>query len=405
MLYYLHEMSRAATVPMRLMAGAQIKLLNHSLNPLSHTAGGRGLASAYGVFEDMTRRYHKPKFRLDTTICDGEEVAIRETIVKRLPFGQLKRFERQTARPDDPRLLIVAPMSGHYATLLRGTVEALLPDHDVYITDWRDACKVPVSAGEFGLDDYADYIVDFLDHMGPDSHVLAVCQPAVPVLAAVALMAEDGHPATPRSMALMSGPIDTRIGPTTPDKLATSHDLAWFRRNMIHSVPAPYPGMMRRVYPGFLQLGGFISMNLDRHVSAYRKLFDSLKNEDEEQVEHHRLFYDEYLAVMDLPAKFYLETIERVFQTFDLARGCYTYRGRVVDPAAIRDTALLTIEGENDDISSPGQTEAAHGLCPNVPDARRGHHLQAGVGHYGTFNGRRWRTEIAPRLREFIRTA
>lgn len=405
MLYYLHEMGRTATIPMRMLADVQGTLLRQPSNPLSYTALGRGFASMTSVFEDMTRRYQKPAFNLNTTVCDGQTVPVTETIVKRWPFGQLKRFVREADRRHDPQLLIAAPLSGHYATLVRATVEALLPDHDVYVTDWRDARMVPVTAGEFGLDDYADYIVDFLSDMGPNSHVLAICQAAVPALVATALMAEDAHPAAPRSIALMGAPIDCRIEPTIPDKLATDHDLAWFRRHMIHMVPPPYPGVMRSVYPGFMQLGGFMSMNLGRHIDAYWNLFKSIQSGDTEQVDRHRRFYDEYLAVMDLPAKFYLDTIERVFQKFHLARGCWTHRGRPVDTGAIRDTALFTIEGQNDDISSPGQTRAAHCLCPNIPDARREHFLQSGAGHYGIFSGRRWRSNIAPRLRDFIRAS
>jgi poly(3-hydroxybutyrate) depolymerase len=405
MLYHVHEMNRAAVTPMRMLADVQGMLWRSPVNPLAKTPGGRAIASACDVFEDLTRRYPKPAFDLDTTVCDGETVSVHDQIVYRKPFGQLKRFVRGNSRPDDPRLLIVAPLSGHYATLLRGTVEALLPDHDVYITDWRNARMVPLSEGRFGLDEYIDYIVDFLAFLGPDTHVLAVCQPTVPVLAATALMAEDNHPAAPRSLALMSGPIDTRIDPTQPSKLATEHSLEWFRRGMIHRVPAPYPGFMRSVYPGFLQLSGFISMNPERHVDAYWGLFQAIKDDDHEQASRHRRFYDEYLAVMDLPGRFYLDTIQRIFQEFHLARGCLTHHGRPVNPAAIQTTALLTIEGENDDISSPGQTEAAHRLCPNVPAARRHHHLQPGVGHYGVFNGRHWRDEIAPQLRSFIRNA
>ncbi|QSP94792.1 polyhydroxyalkanoate depolymerase [Marinobacter salinisoli] len=405
MMYFAHEMSRAALMPIRMLTGAQSRLLRHPQSPLSSLPGARSLASAYGVFGDLTRRYPKPAFNLHTTICDGEQVDVQEVIVKRNPFAQLKHFQRSTVRPDDPKLLIVAPLSGHFASLLRGTVEAMLPAHDVYITDWRDACRVPLSVGDFGLDDYIDYVIDFLDHLGPDTHVLAVCQPVVPVLAATAIMAEDRHPATPRSLALMSGPIDGRIDPTEPCELATKHSLGWFKRNLIHPVPAPYPGAMRKVYPGFLQLAGFINMNLDRHVGAYRELFKSLREGQSDKVNRHREFYDEYLAVMDLPATYYLDTIQRVFQEFHLARGCFRYRGRRVNPAAIRDTALMTIEGAKDDISSPGQTRAAHDLCINVPDARRVHHVQAGVGHYGVFNGSHWRGEISPRLQAFIRSA
>lgn len=405
MLYHAHEMSRATTAPLRLMARAQGKLLRHPFNPWGNTESARHMASACAVFGDLSRRYPKPAFGLDTTVCDAETVAVTEKIVLRKPFGQLKHFSRDVSRTDDPRLLIVAPLSGHYATLLRGTVEALLPDHDVYITDWRDARNVPLADGDFGLDEYIDYIIDFMDFLGPDTHILAVCQPVIPVLAATAVMAEDAHRAAPRSISLMSGPIDARIDPTVPSKLATSHDIGWFRKNMIHSVPVSHPGRMRKVYPGFLQLTGFVNMNLKRHMDAFWKLYRSVRDDDTEEVTRHRRFYDEYLAVMDLPATYYLDTIERVFQEFHLARGCFQYRGRLVDPAAIRDTALCTIEGEDDDISSPGQTRAAHDLCVNIPDDRRMHHLQAGVGHYGVFNGSRWRSSIAPRLREFIRAS
>ena len=405
MMYYTHELSRLALKPARLLASGQSQLLRHPLNPCSRIPGTRSIASALNVFEDLTRRYPKPAFNLETTVCDGETVLVRETIVKRKPFCQLKHFQRNIDRSDDPKLLIVAPLSGHFASLLRGTVEAMLPGHDVYITDWRDASRVPISEGNFGLDDYIDYVIDFINHIGPDTHVLAVCQPVVPVLAATALMAQDDHPSAPRSLALMSGPVDGRVDPTEPCELASKHKLSWFRRNLIHIVPAPYPGTMRKVYPGFLQLTGFINMNFDRHLGAYRGLFRSIRDDDAQEVARHREFYDEYLAVMDLPDAYYLDTIERVFQEFHLARGCFRHRGRLVDPGAIRKTALMTIEGEKDDISSPGQTRAAHTLCTNIPDNRRVHHLQPGVGHYGTFNGRRWREEIAPRLQEFIRKA
>jgi len=405
MMYFAHEIGRAALKPIRMLTGAQSTLLQHRLSPLSRIPGARSVASAYGVFRDLTQRYQKPAFNLHTTLCDGEQVDVHEEIVLRKPFAQLKHFQRSVTRPNDPKLLIVAPLSGHFASLLRGTVEAMLPEHDVYITDWRDACKVPLSKGDFGLDDYIDYVIEFIDHLGPDTHVLAVCQPVVPVLAATAVMAEDGHPAAPRSLTLMSGPIDGRIDPTTPCKLATKHKLSWFKRNLVHPVPAPYPGAMRNVYPGFLQLAGFVNMNLGRHIKAYRELFRSLRDDKTDKVSRHRDFYDEYLAVMDLPATYYLDTIQRVFQEFHLARGCFKHRGRLVNPAAIQNTALMTVEGEKDDISSPGQTRAAQDLCSNVPDSRRLHHLQPGVGHYGVFNGSQWRDAIAPRVRDFIRTA
>lgn len=405
MMYLAHEMSRVALRPVRFMASANSTLLRHPLSPLSRIPGARSVGSAYDVFEDLARRYPKPAFNLHSTVCDGQQVDVQEIIVERKPFAQLKHFQRSVARPDDPKLLIVAPLSGHFASLLRGTVEAMLPEHDVYITDWRDACRVPLSAGDFGLDEYIDYVVDFIARLGPDTHVLAVCQPVVPVLAATAIMAEDGHPAAPRSLTLMSGPIDGRVDPTAPCKLATKHSLSWFKYNLVHPVPAPYPGVMRQVYPGFLQLTGFVNMNLSRHAKAFKGLFNSIRDDKVDEVNRHRDFYDEYLAVMDLPATYYLDTIQRVFQEFHLARGCFRHRGRLVNPAAIYDTALMTVEGGEDDISSPGQTRAAHDLCVNVPDSRRLHHLQPGVGHYGVFNGSRWREDIAPRLRDFIRAA
>lgn len=405
MLYCAYEMNRTAAMQWRTFANFQGMFYRNAFNPLAQTAGARGIAATCDVFEDLTRRYRKPSFGLESTVCDGEEVAVDERIVKRKPFGQLKHFARDTARPDDPQLLVVAPLSGHFSTLLRDTVQTLLPEHNVYLTDWRNARMVPVTAGRFGLDEYIDYVIDFLSYLGPDTHVLAVCQATVPVLAATALMAQDKHAAAPRSLSMTGGPIDARINPTVPNELATDHDLAWFRRHMIDIVPALYPGVMRRVYPGFLQLGGFMSMNPGRHVDAYRRLFRSLLADDAVAVRRHRSFYNEYFAVMDLPAAFYLNTIERVFQEFHLARGCMTHHGRPVNPAGIRDTALFTIEGENDDICSVGQTEAAHDLCPNVAAARRRHYVQPGVGHYGVFSGSRWRDEIAPRLRDFIRAS
>lgn len=403
MMYHVHEMTRAALTPLGMLAKANGTLLQRPL--ISRLPGSRSVASAYGVFGDLTRRYHKPAFNLDATVCDGGTVQVTERIVLRKPFGQLKHFQRSAERPDDPKVLVVAPLSGHFASLLRGTVEALLPEHEVYITDWRDARMVPVTKGCFGLDDYIDYLIDFLAHLGPDTHVLAICQPVVPALAAVAVMAEDEHPATPRSLALMSGPIDGRVDPTKPGELANKHKLSWFKRNLIHRVPPSYPGAMRKVYPGFFQLTGFVSMNFDRHVGAYRGLFRSIRDDNPEQVTRHRGFYDEYLAVMDLPETFYLDTIQRVFQEFQLARGCFHHRGRLVNPAAINNTALMTIEGEDDDICSPGQTRAAHDLCISVPESKRLHHLQVGAGHYGVFNGRRWRNEVAPAFKKFIRVA
>jgi poly(3-hydroxybutyrate) depolymerase len=301
-----------------------------------------------------------------------------------------------------PRVLIVAPLSGHFATLLRGTVETLLLDHDVYITDWVNARDVPLVHGRFDLDDFIDLVVSFLHELGPDTHLVAVCQPSVPVLAAVALMAAEGDKLQPRSMTLMGGPIDTRRNPTKPNLLATSRPLEWFERTVVETVPARYIGAFRRVYPGFLQLAGFMTMNLDRHVTAHFDQYKHLIRGDGESADAHRRFYDEYTSVMDLPADFYLQTIERVFQQHALALGSFTSRGRKVEPAAIKRTALLAVEGENDDICAVGQTAAALDLCTGLAAAKKQHHLQPKVGHYGVFNGRRWRSEIYPKVRDFI---
>jgi poly(3-hydroxybutyrate) depolymerase len=312
-----------------------------------------------------------------------------------------RALEHVPHRPQ-PRVLIVAPMSGHYPTLLRGTVEAFLSNHDVYITEWADARTVPVSEGPFDLDDYIEYLVSILHALGGNTHVIAVCQPSVPVMAAVSLMEAADDPYVPNSMVLMGGPIDTRINPTGVNALAEERGIEWFRRNVITKVPFPHPGMMRDVYPGFLQLHGFMSMNLDRHIEAHRNLFMHLVRHDGDSAQKHREFYDEYLAVMDLAAEFYLQTVDTVFVRHALPKGQMTHRGRAVDPAAIRRVALLTIEGEHDDISGVGQTEAAHRLCVNIPPERKAHWLQPAVGHYGVFNGSRFRAEIAPRIADFM---
>jgi poly(3-hydroxybutyrate) depolymerase len=314
-----------------------------------------------------------------------------------------RAFEHLPRRPQ-PRLLIVAPMSGHYPTLLRGTVEGFLPNHDVYITEWIDAKLVPVGEGHFDLDDYIDYLISMLHVLGGDTHILAVCQPSVPVLAAVARMEAEGDPYVPHSMVLMGGPIDTRVNPTVVNTLAEQRGIDWFRRNVITKVPFPNPGFMRDVYPGFLQLHGFMSMNLDRHIEAHRNLFLHLVQGDGDSAQKHREFYDEYLAVMDLAAEFYLQTVETVFIRHALPKGEMTHRGIRVDPAKIHRVALLTVEGENDDISGVGQTEAAHRLCTSIPSERKAHWLQPAVGHYGVFNGSRFRAEIVPRISDFVLT-
>lgn len=407
MLYHLYEMQHAAVAPARILADHGLKMLQHPLNPVGDTPPVRYAAAAAKVFEHATRRYGKPRFGLDHTLIDGEPVAVTEEIVARKAFGQLKHFaragKRDDSRRDDPKLLIVAPMSGHYATLLRGTVEAMLPDHEVYITDWRDARTAALFEGSFDLDDYIDYLVEWLQELGPDCHVLAVCQPSVPVLAAAALMAGDDDPCAPTSMVLMGGPIDTRINPTEVNVMAGSRSMSWFENNVIVRVPWPNAGLMRRVYPGFLQLAGFMSMNLDRHLDAHADIFRHLVEGDGESAQKKQDFYEEYRAVMDLTAEFYLQTVKVVFKDHDLPRGCMTSRGRKIDPAAITKTALMTVEGELDDISAPGQTRAAHDLCANIPPAKRRHHEQKGVGHYGIFNGGRWRKSIAPKVKAFIR--
>ena len=403
MLYHHYEMQRLALAPMRVMASNFLGLLDLPGNPMRQTHFGRVFAAMLDSFEHSTRRFGKPAFGHADTIIDGETVAIVEEAVLVRPWIELKRFRRVADRPNDPQVLIVAPMSGHYATLLRGTVKALLPDHDVYITDWSDAREVPMAAGDFDLDDYIDTITDCLRLLGRDVHVIAVCQPAVPVLAAVALMNAANDPDAPRSMTLIGGPIDTREGPTAVNAFAHRHDLKWFKQNTIHTVPVGNPGFMRKVYPGFLQLAGFMAMNMDRHVQAHWQMFDHLVQGDGENLGAKRRFYDEYRSVMDLSASYYLQTIEAVFQKHLLPRGLLVSRGRRVEPAAILRTALMTIEGERDDISGIGQTCAAHTLASALPETMREHYEQPGVGHYGLFNGRRFREEIAPRIKAFIR--
>jgi poly(3-hydroxybutyrate) depolymerase len=404
MLYHVYEMQHAALTPVRILADHTQHALRSPWNPISYTFVGRFLAAACDQFEHVTRRYGKPKFGLHSTFVAGQEVPIEERIVDRKPFGQLKHFHRPVER-EDPKLLIIAPLSGHYATLLRGTVETMLPDHEVYITDWRDARNVPLFEGSFDFDDYVDYVIRFLEHIGPNTHVMAVCQPCVPVLAAIALMAAEGHECAPSSMTLMGGPVDVRSNPTKVNELASSRPLSWFKNNVIVTVPPPNQGFMRRVYPGFLQLAGFMSMNLDRHFEAHRTIFRHLVAGDGESASAKREFYEEYLAVMDICEEFYLQTVQKVFQEYALAKGeLVWWDGEKVEPAAISRTALLTVEGARDDICGIGQTKAAHDLCANLPDDLRQHYEQPGVGHYGIFNGRYWREQIAPRVKQFIRT-
>jgi poly(3-hydroxybutyrate) depolymerase len=401
MLYYAYELQRQLAKPVRFWANAIEQAYSSPHNPLSDTWFGKSVSASAEIMARLAQNYAKPAFGLKTTPIGNEQVAVNEEILLAKPFGRLLRFRRDTDRKD-PKVLLVAPMSGHYATLLRGTVEALLPEHDVHITDWADAKEVPSREGNFDLDDYVDYIIEFCRYLGPNTHVIAVCQPSVPVMAAASLMAEAKDPHQPKSLTLMGGPIDTRISPTAPNDLAMRNSMMWFRHNVISTVPFNYPGSLRRVYPGFLQLTSFISMNLDRHLNAHMRQFEHLIKGDDESADGHRAFYDEYLAVMDLSADYYLQTIQVVFKEHQLPRGVWVSRGRKIDPSAIQ-TALMTVEGELDDISGVGQTKAAHALTPNIPGARHVHWEQPRVGHYGIFNGRKWREQILPRVRDFIR--
>ncbi|MBL4726663.1 MAG: polyhydroxyalkanoate depolymerase [Rhizobiaceae bacterium] len=405
MFYQMFEMSHAAMRPMRMAADAAKHFYENPLNPLSHTPVGKQLAALCEVFERTTRRYGKPEFGITHTTIDGVEVEVREEIVWQKPFCDLLHFERALEKDQGagPNILIVAPMSGHYATLLRGTVEKMMQHGNVYITDWKDARMVPNDMGSFDLDDYIDYIIDIIHHLGENTHIIAVCQPSVPVLAAAAIMEARKDKILPASMTLMGGPIDTRKNPTVVNKLAEDKGIDWFKDNVIMKVPFPQPGFMREVYPGFLQLSGFMSMNLDRHVSAHKDFFSHLVEGDGDSAEKHRKFYDEYSAVMDLDAAYYLQTVQTVFIDHDLPKGTFSHRGEVVDCTKIKKIALLTVEGENDDISGLGQTEAAHTICSNLPDTKREHYVQADVGHYGVFNGSRFRSEIAPRIVNFMK--
>ncbi len=407
MLYQLYDLQHAMLTPARLAAEMVRTAFQNPFNPLAYHQMGRSIAAGAEVFERITRRFGKPAFDLPYTEIAGKKVAVTEKIIVEKPFASLLHFKRDIKR-NDPAVLIVAPMSGHFATLLRGTVEALLPHHEVYITDWNDARMVPSNI-EFTLDDYILYVREFLSLLGPKTHVIAVCQPAVPVLAAVALMASDKDPNQPASMILMGGPVDTRVSKTAVTDAAETRPLSWFKNTVIADVPAYYPGAFRKVYPGFIQLSGFMSMNLDRHVGSHLNFFKHLVAGDGDSAEAHRKFYNEYNAVMDLTSEFYLQTVDVVFQRQLLPKGHMKWRdpltGELQDvrPQDIEHTALLTIEGELDDISARGQTTAAHDLCYSLSQRKQFHHFQLNVGHYGIFNGKRWRIEIMPRVRHFIR--
>jgi poly(3-hydroxybutyrate) depolymerase len=403
MLYTAHEMQKAWLASLGMASQQTSTWLLAAANPWAWSPAAPVMARALEVFAHSVEVRGKPPFGLNATIIDGASVPVSEEIVLRKPFGQLKRFRRGVSGRKDPRILIVAPMSGHYATLLRGTVERLLPDHEVYITDWRDARMVPVAEGRFDLNDYVDYLIEFLELLGPDTHMLAVCQPSVPALAAVALMNEDDHPCTPPSLTMMGGPVDTRKAPTAVNELAFKRPFAWFEQMVIQQVPENYPGAGRSVYPGYLQLSGFMSMNLANHMKSHWEMFKHLVEGDEESAEATKAFYDEYRAVCDMTAEFYLQTIDLVFQRQALATGQFLHRGRLADPGKITRTALLAIEGERDDISGLGQTKAALELATGLAEDKKRYHLALGAGHYGIFNGSKWRNSIAPVVEEFVR--
>ncbi len=401
-LYPFFEMNHAALQPARFLANLGLSFWQNAANPLSSTKLGRQTAASLAMFERATRRYAKPSFGIDETTVAGSTVAIREEITWQTPFCQLIHFAKHEGAAKQPKLLLVAPMSGHFSTLLRDTVKAMLPNFDCYVTDWQDARDIPLSVGPFDLDDYTDTVIAILHHLGERAHIMAVCQPSVPVLAAAALMGKEQDALAPLAMVLMGGPIDTTKNPTAVNKLAEGKSLDWFKRTAIMKVAGPHAGSGREVYPGFMQLGGFLSMNMDRHLKAHRDLYNNLAQGDDADAERHSDFYDEYMAVMDLTAEFYLQTVERVFMHQDLPHGTYRHRGTLIDPAQITKTALLTIEGERDDISGVGQTEAAQVLCSGLPPEKKKHHLQLGVGHYGVFSGSKFRAEVAPLITDFL---
>ena len=404
MIYQAYQAHSDWLWPSRTFAKSALPALQRVRNVPGEDMALRKLAAACEVFVLTTLTHERPPFGIEAVTVGQRRVEVREENAYATSFGTLLHFRKEIRDPG-PRVLIVAPMSGHFATLLRDTVRTMLADHDVYITDWHNARNVPMIAGRFGLDEYIEHLIQFLGIIGPGAHLMAICQPCVPAIAAVALMAEENHPATPASLTLMAGPIDCRISPTEVNKLATDKPIAWFEQHLISAVPLRYPGALRSVYPGFLQLLAFMSMNLDRHLDSFRNLFNDLVNDETEKANATRAFYEEYFAVCDLPAEFYLETVKLVFQEYALAQGKLTFRGRRIDLSAIRRTALLTVEGERDDICSLGQTLAAHDLCTGLRPYLRAHYVQAEAGHYGVFSGKRWSGSIYPVVREAIHVA
>jgi poly(3-hydroxybutyrate) depolymerase len=408
MLYQWYETQRALMAPFSEFASASAKLYNHPLSPFAHTPLSQRVSAALDLMHRLAKDYEKPEFGITSAVVGGVDVAVQQQVAMHKPFCRLLRFKRFTDDPGalermktQPTVLVVAPLSGHHSTLLRDTVRSLLHDHKVFITDWTDARMVPVESGPFHLDDYVGYVRDFLRHIGPHAHVISVCQPTVPVLAAVSLMASAGEP-TPPTLTMMGGPIDARRSPTAVNNLAMNKSHQWFETNVIYRVPPNFPGAGRRVYPGFLQHTGFVAMNPDRHLSSHYDYFLDLVRGDLDSADSHRSFYDEYNAVLDMPAEYYLDTIRTVFQDFALVNGTWEVDGSPVRPQDIRTSALLTVEGELDDISGAGQTRAAHELCTGIPRARQFHYDVEGAGHYGIFSGRRWREMVYPRVRDFI---
>jgi len=408
MLYQLYEARRALLSPFAEFASASSKLYNHPLSPFTHTPMAHRISAGLDLMYRLWKDYEKPEFKIDSVVVDGVNIAVQEQVAIEKPFCRLLRFKRYTddlpmltRMKDQPTVLIVAPLSGHHSTLLRDTVRSMLQDHKVYITDWTDARMVPVDQGPFHLDEYVAYVQEFIRHVGSEVNVISVCQPTVPVLAAISLMASNGEP-TPRTMSMMGGPIDARMSPTAVNNLALNKSHEWFEHNVIYRVPVNYPGAGRRVYPGFLQHAGFAAMNPDRHLSSHYDYFLDLVRGDDESVEAHRQFYDEYNAVLDMPAEYYLDTIKVVFHDFALVNGTWEVGGERVWPQDITASALLTVEGELDDISGAGQTRAAHELCTGIPPQHRFHFDVAGAGHYGIFSGRRWRENVYPKVRDFI---
>ena len=400
MMYQAFQNHMDLTEPWRSGASNALKFLNLVPQGGSDRMFGR-LAAALELISRSALTYARPDYGIGSVMVGNRELAVTEEVAYATPFGSLLHFRKIDA-PEQPRLLLVAPMSGHFATLLRGTVKTLLADHDVYITDWHNPRDIPLSRGRFGLEDYTDHLITFMDKLGPRAHMVAICQPSVSALAATAIMCEDDHPARPATLTLMAGPIDTRIQPTKVNEFAKSKPIDWFENNLINYVPVQCKGALRKVYPGFVQLTAFVSMNLERHIKQHMDLAHHIAKGEKEKAEVIKTFYDEYFAVMDLPAEFYIETVRDVFQEHLLPQGKLMHRGRPVDPAAIRRIGLMTVEGEKDDICSIGQTLAAQDLCTGVRAYRRVHHMQAGVGHYGVFSGRKWNTEIYPLLRDFV---